>query len=47
MKKNNVEIELDFFKETFKLLNVEPRKFEYRLKSHPFDRNQKKLLEAF
>jgi hypothetical protein len=39
--------EIDFFKETFRMLNNEPRKFEYRLKTHPFDRNQKKLLTAF
>jgi hypothetical protein len=47
MEKIKTDLELDFFKETFKLLNVDQRKFEYRLKSHPFDRQQKKLLEAF
>lgn len=47
MVKNKSDLELDFFKETFKLLNVDQRKFEYRLKSHPFDRDQRRLLEAF
>ena len=35
------------FKETFQLLNIDHRKFEYRLKNHHFSRAPKKILEAF
>ena len=47
MRENSGSDELKFFKETFQLLNVDQRKFEYRLKTHPFSANEKKILEAF
>jgi len=47
MKENSGSDELKFFKDTFQLLNVDQRKFEYRLKTHPFSPNEKKILEAF
>lgn len=36
--------ELVFFKETFKLVSIDQRKFEYRLKNHPFDIQEKRVL---
>lgn len=47
MTSNNFESDIIFFKETFRLLNVNLRKFEYRLKTHHFTHDQKKLLQAF
>jgi hypothetical protein len=47
MKENKSQEETDFFKETFQLLNVDQRKFEYRLKTYPFSPQEKKILEAF
>lgn len=47
MERNEEFKEILNFKETFKLLNVDHRKFEYRLKNHHFSRAPKKLLEAF
>jgi tetratricopeptide (TPR) repeat protein len=47
MKENKSQEETDFFKETFQLLNVDQRKFEYRLKTHHFSPQEKKILEAF
>jgi hypothetical protein len=47
MKENKSQEKTDFFKETFQLLNVDQRKFEYRLKSHPFPPQEKKILKPF
>lgn len=44
--KNKLNPELEFFKETFKLISRDQRKFEYRLKTHPFGPQEKRILRG-